>query len=195
MSTGLFTHGAILSALYSRSTTGLGQKIDTSLFETQLALLSYVGLAWLNSGVETERWGTQHPTVVPYDAFKTKDLYLVCGAANDRQFQTLCNLLGLPELLEDDRFKTNADRIEHRDELLHPLSKVIETKSTAEWMTLFERSGLPHAPINDIGRVFQHPQVPATRMLQKVPFESAAAGEIHLIGVPKSMLSTIVPQR
>jgi crotonobetainyl-CoA:carnitine CoA-transferase CaiB-like acyl-CoA transferase len=73
-----YMHGAIMAALYARQRTGEGQKIDGSLFETQVALLTNVGLSWMNMGVEAERWGAQHPSVVPYDAFPTKDLYFVC---------------------------------------------------------------------------------------------------------------------
>jgi succinate---hydroxymethylglutarate CoA-transferase len=71
LSAGLYTHGAILAALHARHRTGLGQKIDASLFETQVALLMHCAMSWLNLGQEGERWGAQHPNVVPYDAFKT----------------------------------------------------------------------------------------------------------------------------
>jgi succinate--hydroxymethylglutarate CoA-transferase len=105
MCTGLMTHRAIMGALYARERTGRGQRVDASLFETQVALLTNVAMSWLNMGQEAERWGTQHPSVVPYDAFKTKDLYFVCGATNDKQFSILCKQLGLHDLPEDARFK------------------------------------------------------------------------------------------
>lgn len=182
MSTGLFTHGAIVSALYARERTGKGQKIDSSLFESQIALLINVGMSWLNLGQEAERWGTQHPSVVPYDAFKTKDLYFVCGATNDKQFKNLCEILGIEELVSDERFKTNRDRVEHRDELFPILEKVFVSKTTDEWMVAFEGTGMPYAPINTMERVFAHPQAHAREMVQQIPFDGAKDGKLNIIG-------------
>lgn len=182
MTTGLFTHGAIVSALYARDRTGKGQKIDTSLFESQIALLINVGMAWLNLGEEAERWGMQHPSVVPYDAFKTKDLYFVCGATNDKQFATFCKLLDCEDLLEDLRFKTNADRTEHRKELFPILNEKFKARTTDEWLAAFEGSGMPYAPINTMERVFAHPQSKARDMIQTIPFQASQTGDINLIG-------------
>ncbi|EXJ87208.1 hypothetical protein A1O3_04167 [Capronia epimyces CBS 606.96] len=182
MCTGLFSHGAIMAALYAREQTGRGQRINASLYETQVALLTNVALAWLNLGKETERWGTQHPSVVPYDAFKTKDLYFVCGATNDRQFAILCKQLGLDELPSDARFLTNADRVQNRDALYPYLNEVFQTKSTDEWIDLFEGSGLPYAPINTMERVFDHPQTEATDMVYNVEFDAAKSGQLKLLG-------------
>lgn len=78
LSTGLYAHGAVLAALQARERTGVGQKVDASLFETQIALLTHCAMAWLNLGQEGERWGAQHPQVVPYDAFKTVSWFLRC---------------------------------------------------------------------------------------------------------------------
>lgn len=75
--TGLYLHGSICAALVARARTGQGQKIDASLFETTISILNNVGMSWLNLGKEGKRWGTAHPSIVPYDAFKTKDLLLV----------------------------------------------------------------------------------------------------------------------
>ena len=182
MSTGLFTHGAIVSALFARERTGVGQKIDASLFESQIALLINVGMSWLNLGEEAERWGTQHPSVVPYDAFKTKDLYIVCGATNDKQFNTFCKLLGRPDLVEDERFKTNADRVANRDALFPIINEVFKTKSTDEWLEVFEGSGMPYAPINTMERVFAHPQTKARDMVQSIAWDATEKGSINLIG-------------
>ncbi|KAJ5825432.1 hypothetical protein N7474_002570 [Penicillium riverlandense] len=186
ISTGLFLHGAILAAIYSRERTGLGQRVDSSLFETQLAMLTNVGMGWLNMGLEAERWGCQHPSIVPYDAFKTKDLYFVCGAANDGQFKALCRVLGLQALVQDDRYTTNAKRVENRDSLLSTLNEVLLTKTTDEWLALFRKSGLPHAPINTIERAFAHPQAEARNMTFNVDFEPAKSGKLTMIGPPVS---------
>lgn len=184
LSTGLFMHGAIASALYAREKTGVGQKIDASLFETQVALLTNVGSSWLNLRVEAERWGTQHPSVVPYDAFKTKDLYFVCGATNDKQFVKLVNILGKPELAEDARFGTNPRRVENREELYSKLEELFAAKSTDEWLDEFEGSGMPYGPVNTMQKVFEHPQTEARDMVRNIQYDAAKAGNLSLIGKP-----------
>ncbi|ETN37501.1 uncharacterized protein HMPREF1541_07123 [Cyphellophora europaea CBS 101466] len=182
MSTGLFMHGAIMAALYSRKETGLGQRIDASLFESQIALLINVALTWLNMGQETERWGTQHPSVVPYDAFRTKDLYFVCGAVNNKQFEKLCKILDVEHLLEDPRFKTNSTRVTHRDDLMPTISEAFQGKTAGEWMQAFEGSGMPYAPINTMEKVFSHPQTAAREMVSEIQFEPAKSGKLSMLG-------------
>jgi succinate--hydroxymethylglutarate CoA-transferase len=182
MATGLYLHGAILAALRARDQTGRGQRVDASLFETQISMLTNVGLSWLNLGIEAERWGCQHPSISPYDAFCTKDRYLVCGATNDGQFRALCSLLGLDSLAEDERFATNPRRVENREELTPIFNKVFMTKTTEEWMYIFEGTGLPFAPINNMHATFAHPQTSARDMVGQVPLEAASAGHINLIG-------------
>lgn len=103
---------------------------------------------WLNLGQEGQRWGAQHPSVVPYDAFKTKDIYIVCGAVNDKQFLKLCTLLGKPELASDERFRDNDSRVNNRKDLNEILNELFPAKTTNEWLELFESSGLPYGPIN-----------------------------------------------
>lgn len=182
MSTGLFMHGAIMAALYSRKETGLGQRVDASLFESQVALLSNVAMSWLNLGQEAERWGTQHPSVVPYDAFQTQDLYFVCGAVNNKQFEKLCTILKLEHLLEDDCFKTNSARVTNREGLMPQISRAFKAKSASEWMEAFEGSGMPYAPINTMEKVFSHPQTTAREMVKELDFEHTRSGKISLLG-------------
>lgn len=187
MSTGLFMHGAIMAALYARTVTGRGQKIEASLFESQIALLTNVATTWLNMGQEAQRWGTQHPSVVPYDAFKSKDLYFVCGATNDKQFKILCDILDLPELPNDSRFLTNASRVEYRDQLFPLLNEAFAKKTTEEWTSAFEGSGMPYAPINTMEKVFNHPQTHARDMVYQMELDSTKSGTISILG--KSFLA------
>lgn len=182
MSTGLYLHGAILAALYARDRGGKGQRVDASLFETQISMLTNVGLGWLNLGVEAKRWGCQHPSISPYDAFQTKDNYLVCGANNDAQFATFCEVLGLEELIMDERFVTNALRVEHREALHSIVSAVLKQKTTDEWTSLFEKTTLAFAPINNMERAFAHPQTAARAMVAEMQTPTAESGKIRVIG-------------
>ena len=190
MSTGLYMHGAIMAALQARHRTGRGQKLDGSLFETQVSLLINVALSWLNLGQEAERWGTAHPSVVPYDAWRTKDSYLVIGATNDKQFKILCEKLGLPSLAEDRRFVTNEIRVKNRDALKTILLDLFAAKTTDEWVEVFEGSGMPYGPINSMERVFDHRQTEARNMVEKVSFDAAKAGAISLLGPPVKFSDT-----
>lgn len=182
MSTGLYLHGAILAALYAREQGGSGQRVDTSLFETQISLLTNVGLSWLNLGIEAERWGCAHPSIAPYDAFKTKDKYLVCGATNDAQFAGLCRLLGLEELIEDERFATNPKRVENRDLLSPIFNAAFERKTADAWMQLFQETALPFAPINNMESAFAHPQAEARGMIADMETDNVESGNIKIIG-------------
>lgn len=182
MCTGLFMHGAILAALHARERTNEGQKLDGSLFETQVSLLTNVALSWLNLGIEAERWGAQHPSVVPYDTFPTRDLYFVCGATNDKQFAQLAKLLGCPDIAEDPRFRTNPDRVENREELYRILHEHFAMETTDTWMERFDGSGMPYAPINTMEKVFNHKQTTARQMVSEIPFAGSKSGSIKLLG-------------
>lgn len=182
MASGLYIHGAILAALNARHRTGRGQRVDASLFETQISLLINVGLSWLNMRVEAERWGCQHPSIVPYNAFPTKDRYMVCGATNDKQFVKFCNLLGVESLPQDERFSTNAKRVENRDVLNPIFNAIFVERTTAEWETAFKDSGLAYAPINNMEHTFAHPQTKARDMVAQIPLDVAKSGQINVIG-------------
>ncbi|KAK5028018.1 hypothetical protein LTR13_009247 [Exophiala sideris] len=190
MCTGLYLHGAILAALYTRQQTGVGQKVDASLFETQVSVLANVAMTWLNTGEEAKRWGTSHPSIVPYQAFKTKDSYLVLGAVNNRQFKILTERLGLPELPEDARFVDNDTRVLNREVLKPILDEAFAARSTDDWLAIFEGSGMPYGPINTLQKAFEHPQIEARRMVEIVPHEAAASGSIKILGIPVKYSNT-----
>ncbi|XP_064908070.1 succinate--hydroxymethylglutarate CoA-transferase isoform X3 [Columba livia] len=125
----------------------------------EVACLTHVAANYLNCKMEAKRWGTAHGSIVPYQAFKTKDGYIVVGAGNDHQFVTVCKILNLTEVSKDSRFKTNTLRVQNRKELIDILSTRFSEKATIEWLQLFEGSGVPYGPINNIQQVFSDPQV------------------------------------
>ncbi|XP_035408494.1 succinate--hydroxymethylglutarate CoA-transferase isoform X5 [Cygnus atratus] len=125
----------------------------------EVACLTHVAANYLNCKIEGKRWGTAHGSIVPYQAFKTKDGYIVVGAGNDQQFVTVCKILNLPEVSKDSRYKTNTLRVQNRKELIDILSTRFLEKTTVKWLQLFEGSGVPYGPINNMQQVFSDPQV------------------------------------
>jgi succinate--hydroxymethylglutarate CoA-transferase len=110
-----------------------------------------------------------------------KDLYIVCGAVNDKQFLKLCTLLGKAELASEERFKDTQSRVDNRDDLGKILNDLFAAKTTDEWMALFDGTGLPYGPINTMERVFNHPQTEAREMVHEVPYEHATSGKLSLL--------------
>ncbi|EXX59989.1 hypothetical protein RirG_184040 [Rhizophagus irregularis DAOM 197198w] len=182
LTTGLYTHGAIMAALISRMRTNQGQRIDCSLIECQVASLANIGSNYLIANQEASRMGTSHISIVPYQRFKTKDSFIIIGAGNDGQFKILCNAIEERTLLQDERFKTNSNRVKNRKELIDLLQKKFIEKDTEYWLSVFSDKGIPFAPINNIKKTFEHPQVIARGMIQEV--EHPKSGKIKLTGIP-----------
>ncbi|XP_022374006.1 succinate--hydroxymethylglutarate CoA-transferase isoform X2 [Enhydra lutris kenyoni] len=160
LATGLYAYGAIMAGLIQRYKTGKGLFIDCNLLSSQVACLTQVAANYLIGQKEAKRWGTAHGSIVPYQAFKTKDGYLVVGAGNNQQFATVCKILNLPELIDDSKYKTNHLRVQNRKELIKILSARFEEEMTRKWLYLFEGSGVAYGPINDMKNVFAEPQSP-----------------------------------
>ncbi|XP_046569856.1 succinate--hydroxymethylglutarate CoA-transferase-like [Haliotis rubra] len=195
LSTGLYAFGATMVALHHRQQTGCGQHIDCNLLSTQVASLVNIASNYLNAGMEGKRHGTGHESIVPYQAFKTKDGgYMLVGAGNDKQFRLLCKRMDLPELLEDERFQQNQVRVANRDILLPLLANRFETKTSSQWMQVLEGSGIPYGPVNNMQEVFSDPQVVNNGMIQEV--QHPTAGTIRLPGpaVRYSLSQTVVPR-
>ncbi|XP_070120444.1 succinate--hydroxymethylglutarate CoA-transferase isoform X5 [Equus przewalskii] len=159
LATGLYAYGAIMAGLIQRYKTGKGLFVDCNLLSSQVACLTQVAANYLIDQKEAKRWGTAHGSIVPYQAFKTKDGYLVVGAGNNQQFATVCKILNLPELIDDSKYKTNHLRVQNRKELIKILSARFEEEMTSKWLYLFEGSGIPYGPINNMKNVFAEPQV------------------------------------
>jgi formyl-CoA transferase len=188
ITTGLFSSNAILAALHARHATGKGQHIDSSLFTSAIAWLANVGSSYLTTGELPKRLGNAHPSIVPYQTFKAKDLWIIIGAGNDRQFAALCRILDMAHLIEDPRFKDNPSRVENREELIPILNSVLETRNADEWLEEISAAGIPCGPINTLDRVFDHPQAKHRNMV--VEIEHPTAGTVKLAGIPFMMSET-----
>lgn len=182
LATGLYAHGAIMAALIKRSKTGQGQKIDCDLLSTQISTLINIGSNYLNAGKEPQRLGTSHQSIVPYEAFKTKDGYFTVGAGSDRQFEDFCLRVGRPDLAKNAKFLTNKLRVENRKELLHILRGIFLTKTNEEWRELFEGSSCPSGPVNGLKETFNDPHVKAIGLVKTL--QHPVAGEIKVVGHP-----------
>jgi len=183
---------AILAALQARTSTGQGQHLDISLFDSQLGWLANVASNFLISGNTPKRYGNAHANIVPYQSFRARDAWFVIAVGNDRQFEILCRLIGQPELATDLRFAVNSARVENRDALIELLEPVFETKTVDEWLALMEDK-FPCGPINNFEQVFSMPTVGEREMLVKM--NHPTIGELPLVGSPLKMSDTPVEYR
>ncbi len=191
--TALYAHGAILAALHARERTGEGQRIDLSLLETQIAALINIASSYLNAGEIPGKWGTAHVNIVPYQAFRMKDGFMIIGAANDRLWVKLCEAIGLPEVARDPTYATNAQRVEHRAEIVRLLEARLATKTRTEWEAILAPLGIPCGPINRMDEVFADPQVQHLQMALEA--EHPQAGIIRMVRNPVSFSRTPVDLR
>ena len=167
--TGLYAVNAITAALYEREQSGRGQHIDLALLDTQVAALANQSLNYLVSGEPPGRRGTAHPNIVPYQAFATRDGYLMLAVGNDRQFAAFCEAAGRPGLAKDKRYRTNALRVEHRVALIPEIDRLCRQKTTKTWLKTLAGAGVPCGPINDLAQVFAEPQVQHRKMRFDLP--------------------------
>ncbi|XP_072323343.1 succinate--hydroxymethylglutarate CoA-transferase isoform X5 [Scyliorhinus torazame] len=180
LATGLYSHGAIMAGLLQKAKTGKGLHIDCNLLSSQVACLTHIAANYLTGRKEAKRWGTAHESIVPYQAFETKDGYLVVGTGNDQQFSVVCKILSLPSLSQEPRFKTNKLRVQNRRELIGILCARFRDKTTQNWLELFEGSGVPYGPINSIQQAFSEPQVIQNDLILEM--DHPTAGNIAVPG-------------
>ncbi|XP_011305084.1 succinate--hydroxymethylglutarate CoA-transferase [Fopius arisanus] len=182
LATGLYAHGAIMAALLQRGQTGKGQWIQCDLFSTQVATLINVGSNYLNAGKEAKRWGSEHESIVPYEAFQTADGFMTVGTGSDPQFISLVTRMGMSELAADPKFRDNTSRVENREELLNILRDEFKTKTSEEWSAVFAGSPFPYGQINSIGQVFDDPHVRDINLVKEM--EHSKMGRVKVVGPP-----------
>jgi glutaryl-CoA transferase len=188
VSAGVYACISILAALRVRDRTGKGQHIDISLLETTMSLLSNVASNYLISGEEAPRLGNGHPNIVPYQAFRTRDGYVVVSCGNDRLYQALCQLLGREDLATDPRFATNPQRVRNREKVVPALQEEFLLRSTAEWLPELRAAGIPCGPINTVSQSFHDPHIQARDFVWEC--EHPTAGRIKLSGSPIHLSET-----
>ena len=184
---GMFALSAILTALLKRERTGEGEYIDVALLDSTVASLINQASTYLVSGIVPQRMGNAHPTVVPYQAFRTADGHIILAIGNDGQFQRFCAVAGLEGLADDERYRTNSARILNRDTLIPKIAEAIRQRTTAEWVSLLESQAVPCGPINTIDQVFADPQVQARGMRRVLEHEKA--GPLPVTANPVRMAS------
>lgn len=193
--TGMYATVAILAALRHRDATGDGQYIDLGLLDVQVGWLYNQGMNYLTGGTIPERLGTAHPNTVPYQAFETKDGFVIMGANNDDQFRRFCEMAGAPELAADPRFATNPDRLKNRDVLIAKVQDIMRRRTSADWIHDLSEASLPVCPINDLEQVFDDPHVQARGMKISMPHGAAGGKPVDMIGNPIKMSGTPVSYR
>ena len=186
---GMFCALGIVAAVHSRTRTGEGQYVETSLFEAALAMSVWESTEYWATGQVPQPLGSANRMSAPYQALRTKDGYLTLGANNERLWQRLCTALEVTGLLTDPRFATNPDRMAHRDELAAELEARLATATTDEWVDLLLDAGVPAGPIRDYRQVLdEDPHVRARGMVQEV--DHPVEGRVRVLGSPVRMSRT-----
>ena len=166
--TGVYATTAILAAVHQRAQTGKGQHIDMSLLDVAVAVTSNQAMNYLTSGVAPGRMGNAHMNLTPYQVFDCADGHIIIATGNDSQYQRLCRLLGLEDMVQAPEFVRNADRIAHRDEMTRRLTAATLLRSRDDLLAACEVEGVPAGPINDLAEVMADPQVRARGMQIKL---------------------------
>ena len=188
---GLAAVEGVLAALLYRAKTGKGQMIDVSLLDSILPLFTYQAQSYLATGESPQRRGNLHPSITPYESFASKDGHFILAVANESLWRSFCQTLrtalqegngSLVEELDDERFSTNASRIEHREELRSILDGLFRSRTTDEWLEMFHDSAIPSARINRLEDILESEVVQAREMVQEL--DHPKAGRIRMLGIP-----------
>jgi len=192
---GMYAAISILAAIRHRDQGGSGQHIDLALLDSQAAWLINSGMNYLTSRENQHRLGNAHPNVVPYQVFETSDGCFVLAIGNDTQFRKFCEFVEAPELPNDSRFHTNADRVRNREVLVLIINELTRRFSTQYWLEELEKRQVPCGPVNTIKEVFDDPQVQHREMEITMPHPLSGTDEVSLIGSPVKMSETPVSYR
>jgi CoA:oxalate CoA-transferase len=184
---GLFSTIGINAALYDREKTGKGTFIDVSMLDCQIAILENAIARYLAKNEIPKPMGSRHPSIAPFEAFKTLDSYIIIAAGNDKLFEKLCNVLNIIEISKDKRFNTNLLRSDNMEDLKKILEEKLLSKTTLDWINLMEKERIPCGPIYNIKEAVENPQVQSRNMIVKAYHK--VIGEFKLAGNPIKMSS------
>ncbi|AVJ28253.1 CaiB/BaiF CoA transferase family protein [Achromobacter spanius] len=180
--TGMHAATGILAAVVRRLRTGKGCQVEASLFDTSVGFMGYVMQSYWERGTEPRRWGSAHESLCPYQVFDASDRPLLLGVANDSLWRTFCSEVGRPDLAEDPRYATNADRVRNRPEVLALVAQVMREDTRDGWIARLAQAGIPCAPIQAVGEVLAHEHMAASEMIYR--FADSAHGELNVVSQP-----------
>jgi CoA:oxalate CoA-transferase len=182
---GIFTCNGITAALYRREVTGEGTKIDVSMVDCQVAILENALVRYQIEGVVPKPLGARHGTIVPFQAFKTKDSWIIIPVGNEKMWKNLCIAVKREDLTEDEKFYCNKVRVENKDELIPIFEEIFLTDTTENWIKVLEANNFPCTPICNVADVMSNPQLLAREMFVKTEYPEI--GEITVAGNPIKM--------
>ena len=185
---GMFAAYGVLAALRVRDRTGVGQLVDVSMLDSQVAWMTYQAGYYFATGQNPGRLGSAHPSLVPYQAFRTKDGYVNVAVGSEGIWARFAAAIDAPHLATDQRYATNPERVKNRAALIALLEPIFSGRATKEWADLFERSGVPAGPIYLLSDLFADPQVRHRQMVVEV--DHPRAGPIKQTGVPVKLSET-----
>ena len=183
----LFTTIGINAALYDRQKTGKGMFVDVSMLDCQIAILENAIARYLSKNEIPKPMGSRHPSIAPFEAFKTKDSYIIIAAGNDKLFEKLCNVLNLNEFHTDPRFNSNSSRAQNMDKLKENIEEKLSVKNTSSWVKEMEKEKIPCGPIHNIKEAVENPQIESRNMIVKAYHK--VIGDFKLAGNPIKMSS------
>ena len=176
----------LLAAVYTLAALRSGERpihVEVSMYDAAVFSMCYVPMIYLLTGRKPPRMGSAHPSIVPYQAFRGSDgRWFIVAAANDRLWRALCRAIGLEELADDPRFRTNADRVRNRGELVPILEKVFSEKPRSYWLELLEKAGVPAAPVYELDEVFRDPHIASSGLVVRV--RHPKLGEVPQLAEP-----------
>jgi formyl-CoA transferase/CoA:oxalate CoA-transferase len=188
LTAGMYAAYAILLALRVKERTGRGQAIDVSMLEGQLSLLGTMLGGYLADGEVPRPMGTAYKALLPYQTFRTRTRDLALAVGSEKLWRVFCPVIGAPELADDPRYRTNADRARHRDSLIARLQEIFLGRTYEEWEALLLANGIPVGAINTLAEVVEHPQAKARGAL--VTLDHPRAGKVRMVGVPARLSGT-----
>jgi crotonobetainyl-CoA:carnitine CoA-transferase CaiB-like acyl-CoA transferase len=182
LGTGMMAAYGVMNALFHRERAGTGQKVEVSLFETALSLMSYHAVGYLLEGNVPQRQGSGHPMIVPYQVFRTQDGEMFIVGSNQRLWTRLCQALRREDLLQDPRFASNMERVKHRHLLVPVLQGEIQKYPTRQLNEMLDEAGVPCAPVNTLDNVLTDPQTLVRDMVVDIPHPLIP--DLKLLGLP-----------
>jgi len=185
ISGGIYASKGILAALYEREHTGKGRRIEISMFDTMLHLLTYIGTMWLTNGEVPKPPGSAHDYSVPWQAFATSDGYVVVATRQENFWKKLCAVLEHADLADDPLFADNATRVKNRKVVIPRLEEIFRTRTAADWLKRLRNAGVPAAPVNNVDNAFAEPPVAEREMI--VEYDHPQVGKVRLPGNPIKM--------